>query len=270
MSINEPGHLEGPSQTAIAAAFSAARRLRRSLAAYPGALPASRIAAYAIQDGQIAMADAPVVGWKVARTALPFRESFGEERLAGPVFRHRLLRTSSQEPVTLDVFEGGFAAVEAEFVAVIGSEPDRYRRMPTVEEAARHVLSLHIGIELAGSPLAMINDLGPVAVASDCGNNDGVILGPAIADWSTRALESLTASVSIDGMEVGTGSAANVPGGPMAAVAFLIGHLEKRGRSLKVGDVVSTGAATGIHAVMRNQNVRVDFGPDGCINMIVS
>lgn len=240
------------------------------LAAFPGPLPADRDDAYAIQDGQIALSAAAVAGWKVAKTAPAFRDSFGEDRLAGPVFASRLWRAPSPEPLPVDVFDGGFAAVEAEFVAVIGSAQERYGRLPTLEEASRHVASLHIGVELAGSPLAAINDLGPMAVVADCGNNDGVILGSAIPDWRMRTLESLTATVSVDGHQVGRGNAASVPGGPMAAVAFLIFLLERRGLALNAGDVISTGAATGIHEVKRGQKVRVDFGPDGCINAEVS
>jgi 2-keto-4-pentenoate hydratase len=256
--------------SAIAQAFSDARRQRRPLGSFPGQLPSSRAEAYAVQDGQIALSGSPVVGWKVAKTAPAFREAFGEERLAGPVFMPRLFTVDASGSVRIDIFDGGFAAVEAEFVAVMGEAPRHYDHMPGAEEAARHVASLHIGIEMAGSPLGSINELGPMAVVADCGNNDGVVLGPAIADWRTRSLESLMARVSIDGAEAGNGSAASVPGGPMAAVAFLIFHLQRRGLGLKVGDVVSTGAATGIHIVRRGQKVVVDFFRDGCINVVAS
>jgi 2-keto-4-pentenoate hydratase len=148
---------------------------------------------------------------------------------------------------------------------VIAHDLAAFGRRPTIEEATMAVSALHIGIELAGSPLASINELGPMAVVADCGNNDGIILGPAIANWRTRSLESLVASVAIDDKIVGTGNAAKVRGGPMDAVAFLIWHLEQRGLGLKAGQLVSTGATTGIHAVRRGQRARVDFAGDGCI-----
>ena len=41
--------------------------------------------------------------------------------------------------------------------------------------------SCALGIEIASSPLATLNDLGPGAVISDFGNNWGVVVGAAVA-----------------------------------------------------------------------------------------
>ena len=41
-----------------------------------------------------------------------------------------------------------------------------------------------MGVEMAGSPLATINELGPTVVAADFGNNNGLILGTC---WPTGA-----------------------------------------------------------------------------------
>ena len=39
---------------------------------------------------------------------------------------------------------------------------------------------MFIGIEIASSPLVNINDYGPAVVASDFGNNAGLLLGAEI------------------------------------------------------------------------------------------
>jgi 2-keto-4-pentenoate hydratase len=199
-------------------------------------------------------------------TAAPFREAFGEERLSGPVFENRFV-DARMSGVAADwaAFKGGFAAVEAEFVAVIAHDVPAFGRMPTRQETSDLISTLHIGMELAGGPLATLNDLGPFAVAADCGNNDGVVIGPAIEDWRGRADESLKASMAINGASVGTGSAASIKGGPLEAVAFLVHHLEMRGLRLKAGDIVSTGATTGIHMVRPGDVALADFGADGQI-----
>jgi 2-keto-4-pentenoate hydratase len=258
------------STDSIAEAFASSRKSRRHLEAFPGELPVSRMAAYAIQTAQIANNRERIVGWKVAMTAAPFKEAFGEERLSGPVFEGRFSDArDTGRAVDWAIFKGGFAAVEAEFIAVMGVDVPAFGRKPTPDEAASLIGALHIGMELAGSPLAAINDIGPFAVTADCGNNDGVVVGRAIQSWRMRSNESLKASVSINGSVAGEGTAANLKGGPLEAVAFLIDHLENRGLRLKAGDIVSTGATTGIHKVRAGDSVVADFGSDGQLAMRV-
>ncbi len=252
----------------VASAFVAARKARLHLERFPGALPQDRGTAYAIQAAQIKKRPERVVGWKVAMTAASFREVFGEERLSGPVFESRFFDARGSGAVAdWSVFKGGFAAVEAEFVAVIAHDVPAFGRKPTQQEAAGLISALHIGMELAGSPLATLHDLGPFAVVADCGNNDGVILGPEIPGWRTHANEDLKASMSINGEIAGNGSAASIMGGPLEAVAFLVHHLETRGLGLKAGDIVSTGATTGIHMVRPGDAVLADFGIGGQIRI---
>jgi len=129
----------------------------------------------------------------------------------------------------------------------------------TAAQAGDLVGELRVGIELAGSPLATINDLGPAVVVSDFGNNAGLLLGEPIADWRTRPLASLTCETHLDGRRVGQGGAARIPGGPLAALAFALGCCARRGRALSAGDLVSTGACTGIHPIRIGEEARVAF-----------
>jgi 2-keto-4-pentenoate hydratase len=252
--------------------LAGARSLRRSLAAYPGTLPATRAAAYAVQDWQIQLRQSAVVGWKVAMTNPAFLGAFGAPRLVGPAFADRLvdaLQLSDRE-IPVSMIHGGFCAVEAEFIAVISKDVAPGSVPVTPKAAAGYVRSLHIGVEIAGSPVTDINDLGSFAVSSDCGNNDGLILGPEIKNWRKAALESLTATTSIDGVVVGSGHADKVPGGPMAALAFLMNCLAERGIKLRAGDVVSTGATTGVHEIKVGQSAVLDFGDRGVLRLKIN
>jgi 2-keto-4-pentenoate hydratase len=129
----------------------------------------------------------------------------------------------------------------------------------TSETARRFVKTVYIGIEIASSPLVNINDFGPAVVASDFGNNSGLLLGAEIVDWQTRSLESLNCETRIDGAVVGRGSAAAVSGGPLAALAFALRCNARRGRPLRAGDYVSTGAATGVHSIGAGQSAEAIF-----------
>ncbi|MBX3510273.1 MAG: hypothetical protein KF700_03665, partial [Hyphomonadaceae bacterium] len=117
----------------------------------------------------------------------------------------------------------------------------------------------------AGSPLASINDLGATVVVSDFGNNHGLILGPEISDWRARLEKGLTAETFIEGVSVGKGGATAAEDGPLDALAFLAGHLASRGRPLKAGQFVTTGAVTGVHDIRIGQHSRVSFNGAGDI-----
>jgi 2-keto-4-pentenoate hydratase len=122
--------------------------------------------------------------------------------------------------VDAPVFAQGFAAIEAEFVVQMAKDAPPNVTEWTAETARRFVKTMFIGIEIASSPLQNINDFGPAVVASDFGNNAGLLLGAEIPDWQARPLENLTCETRIDGNVVGRGSAANVSGGPLAALAL--------------------------------------------------
>lgn len=246
-----------------AAAFVRARRAAASLPGYPGVPPLDLRSAYACQDRAIALQGSKVVGWKVGRIADAQQPVYGAERLAGPVFAEALRPAAGE--VAFPVFVGGFAAVEAEYVIRLAADAPAERLDWTREDAAALAGDMLLAVETAGSPLATINELGPAVVVSDFGNNAGLILGPPVRAWRER-LDDLVCETFVNGASVGRGGAASLPGGPLEALRFLLESCARRGRPLKAGDLVSTGAATGIHDVKPGDAARVVFGDDGVIS----
>jgi 2-keto-4-pentenoate hydratase len=260
-----------PSSVGPAWILARARQARLALIEFPGAVPTTREDAYTLQDQQILLRQSSLVGWKVALTNPSFLQAFGAPRLVGPAFSDRLVDATApaDRVIPVAMIPGGFCAVEAEFIAVINQDINPEGSPVTAESAVNFVRSLHIGVEIAGSPVTLINDLGSFAATSDCGNNDGLILGPEIKGWQDLAPESLEATTMIDGVEVGRGHAAKVPGGPMAALAFLINCLSERKIRLRAGDLVSTGATTGVHEIKPGQSSVLDFGQRGVLKVAI-
>ena len=248
-----------------AARFVDARLRALPLSTYPGHAPKNLTEAYAIQEAAIDLWPDKVGGWKVGYISPEWRGRFGVERLVGPIFRDQIRRVSASKSIDLPVFSGGFTAVEAEFVFRIGRNASKDRINWTTEDAQALVSAMHVGIEIAGSPFAGINELGPLVTVSDFGNNAGLIVGPSIEDWSALSLETLSAETFIDGVSAGRGSAANVTGGPIAALVFVLENCARRRRPLLAGQWVSTGATTGVHVIKPGQSARVDFGAFGQI-----
>src|SRR5690349_17366767 len=106
----------------IAEQFVRARLRAEALSAFPGEMPTTLDEAYAIQGSAIGLWPDRVAGWKVGRIDPPWSDRLGEDRLVGPIFSQALWAggaagaAGADACVAFPVFEGGFAAVEAEFV----------------------------------------------------------------------------------------------------------------------------------------------------------
>lgn len=244
---------------AIADAFVTARHQAHPLAAFPGRLPVSLEDAYRIQDKAISLDGRQIVGWKVAMIRADLRTALGADRLCGPIFDGTVYDCRETDRADVQVHAGGFAALEAEFVARFAHDvlpgPDGFTETVITDAMS----GLHAGAEVASSPLATLNDLGPTAVVSDQGNNAGAVIGPVLPGWHNTPLADLTSKMLIDGVSAGRGSAASVPGGPLAALVFLANALEARGRKLSAGHIVLTGMTTGIHPVVPGSLGRIVF-----------
>jgi len=243
----------------IAEGFTAARAAGTALDGYPGTPPANLETAYQVQAAAIAHWPDTVKGWKVARVNPAFAAQFPEERLIGPAFARNVHHVKPGEMAHCPVFDGGFAAVEAEVVIVVATDSPAGKVDWTAESVVPLVRSMHIGVEVASSPLASLNELGPGAVISDFGNNWGVVVGPEIANW--RALETIDVETFIDGQSVGQGKVAIKPG-PLGALAFTLNKRAQQGEILRAGDVISTGMITGVHDIRIGQQSRHVFA--GC------
>jgi 2-keto-4-pentenoate hydratase len=243
----------------IAGRFLAARRAAGGLAGYPGDFPGTLDEAYRVQDQAIAAWGRPVVGWKVGRINPPLSERYGADRLAGPIFAAQEFSDGETMP-ECPVFAEGFAAGEAEFLLRIGRTPPPGQERFTLDEAAGLIDVVHVGIEIASSPLGAINQLGPVAVISDFGNNNGLVVGAPIPDWRTSGFEQWKVTTRIDGLEAGTGRAAAFPDGAIGAARFLFELMAKRAIALAPGQWISSGAVSGVHDAAPGQRVEADFG----------
>jgi 2-keto-4-pentenoate hydratase len=259
-------HVDDTEVQAIAARFVDARLSSTPLADYPGDVPPDLDTAYRCQDVAISLWPDEIGGWKVGRIPPPLEDRFGSDRLAGPIFRNTIHYSDSDQPLHLPVYAGGFAAVEAEFVIVVGDDAPRDKFAWSRDEASAMMADLRIGVEMASSPLKTINDLGPAVIVSDFGNNAGLIVGASIKDWRSRKLESMSCEAFIEGVSVGRGGAFNLSGGPLRSLQFMLELAAKRGRPLRTGDVVATGQTTGIHDILIGQTARIAFGDDGEIH----
>jgi 2-keto-4-pentenoate hydratase len=242
----------------VARTFVSARRAARSIPDFPGALPADLSAGYAIQEEAIRIWPDEVAGWKVGKIPTELQAELAAERVLGPVFARNVWKAGAK-PTSVHAIAGGFAAVEAEYIYRMGQDAEPGKTDWTPAEALKLVADELVGVEFAASPLASINVLGPRVVAADFGNNAGLILGKAIPDWRGRTDDWPPCAAYVEGQLVGRGAPSSLPGGPAASLAFLMNAVAARGRPLKRGQLVTTGAASGIHDIEAGQTARIVF-----------
>jgi 2-keto-4-pentenoate hydratase len=251
----------------IAKRFVDARGRAEALTGFPGTVPSNLGDAYRIQDIAIQLWGQRIGGWKVGRIPLSLEDRFKSDRLAGPIFSSTIHEIAAGATIDMPIFVGGFAAIEAEFVVVIGRDTPVDQTTWGEDEATEMIADLRIGLEVASSPLSTINELGPAVVVSDFGNNLGLVVGPTIRNWRSRTLETMRCSTRIDEMHVGEGGAFNLTGGIVRSVQFLLELAAQRGLRLRAGDMIATGQTTGIHDIEVGQTGIVDFGDDGWLGI---
>ncbi|MES2988366.1 MAG: 2-keto-4-pentenoate hydratase [Pseudomonadota bacterium] len=244
---------------AIAQAFVDARRAGSALIDYPGTLPESLDEAYGIQERAIGLFGRQIAGWKVGRIADALVDTYGSNRITGPIFADSVVAENGGAP-EMPVFADGFAAAEAEFLLRVGHLPASFDREWTNESVAEYVDAVSIGIEVASSPFPGINEHGPAVTVSDFGNNNGLVIGAAI-DPKSHFI-TWTVALTIDGEVAGTGTAGTMLDGPYGAVRFLFELARDRQLPLAPGQWISTGAVTGVHPVRPGAQVEASFGDE--------
>lgn len=243
----------------ISRAFREARISGSGLEVFPGPIPQSLDEAYTIQD--MAIRDWPdtVAGWKVGMIVGDNIRKFGSDRLAGPIFAQSIQTANNDAAAVFQLFDGGFAAVEAELVFVLKEDAPGGKTSWDAAEAASMVAEVRPGVELAGSPFGGINDLGPAVTVADFGNNAGLVLGDAVADWKALVSSEEPFETWIEGECVGSASPNSIRGGALESLRFMLENAARRGMPLRKGQVVSSGAVTGVHQIGPGQESRFLF-----------
>lgn len=236
----------------ISAVLTNARQERKALPGFPGPLPETLEDAYAVQLHSAANWPDEIGGWKVGGVPAAYIERFDETRLTGPIFKERIFHAVSGSETSMEVLPG-FAAVEGEWVFRLGESPRQD--------------ALHIGVEVASSPLPAINDLGPVAVICDFGNNNGLIVGPEIANWRDLDPGTVHLETEVEGTVVGTRIVTDFPQDALKALEFLRAHAAKHRIDLPVGTYCSSGAITGVHESRAGERSVCHFGQFGSLGV---
>ncbi len=255
------------SSTSLSQKLIAARKSCKEVKQFPGTLPDTPEQAYKVQSQCIAGWDDEIIGWKVAGLKPELHEQFKAPRQSGPVFKKNLQFNDGKSHTLAPVYAEGFAAIEAEFVILLGDVSNLPTKNLTEQDAINAIDKVYMGIEIASSPMTNTHSYGTLSPICDFGNNAGVIVGPEITNWKEVDLSNINVSVKIGGEEVGNANTKPSLDGPIGAVTYLIEHLAQRGHEIKPGTYISSGAVTGAHQAATAVASEVTFEGIGTISL---
>jgi len=257
----KPIDFDAANMTKISDAFMSARKDARHLDAYPGDIPDTLDEAYSIQFRAISEWKKKVAGWKVGGIPGDLQDKHKESRLGGVFFDDMIYKVSAQnDRIDMPCYEGGFAAIEPELMLEVAETVQPGAFNPETDDMSDLISAVYIGVEIASSPLATLNDLGPTSIISDFGNNNGIILGAEIPNWKTVDFDAMDVRTEIShGLNV-TKKAGSTEGGPLGALAFLLRHFKRYDMPLEKGTLISSGAITGVHKSNIGDTSEIYFG----------
>jgi 2-keto-4-pentenoate hydratase len=110
------------------------------------------------------------------------------------------------------------------------------------------------------------------AAAMVAGNvwNAGVVLGEPVAEWRALDLAQVTARLSINGREVGSGSGGDVMDHPLNALGWLADKLAAAGTPLRRGMIVMTGSMVPIHYPSAGDRLVVEVSGLGAAELAIT
>jgi 2-keto-4-pentenoate hydratase len=238
---------------AAAAALERAHRMHAPFDALADAAPADVAEAYAIQD-EVARRlwtrhEDRICAWKTGgpnARATP---------IAAPIPASRLFGSGA----SLDSDEFHFIAIEAELAYTLERDLPP-RAVPYTEtDLVEAIRSVHAAIEICDSRLANYRTADALWKLADNQSNGALVVGPPHRDWRRIEPGELTASVEIDAAPLAQATGTHPYGDPLRLLPWLANHCATRRGGLRAGDVITTGAWTGMHFVAAGAQVVVRF-----------
>ena len=197
------------------------------------------------------------IGWKVGLTARAIQEQFGFNE---PVFGCLLEKgkvKSGHEFRHADLIGPGF---ENELCVELSRE---VRPGASLNDVAAAVGAIRPALEIIETRGDFANNVA-LAIADNAQQHSFVIGRPG-RDLDAASLTGMTATVRVNGNEVGSGLGEAVLGQPFNSVAWLATKLADYGETLRAGDFIMTGSFTRQFPLARGDRVETSFSGLGTV-----
>ncbi len=206
--------------------------------------------AYRVQDNVFAelWPGARPAGWKAGGPSDQVTPT------AAPIPPERLLRS----PSSVQASALHMIGVEAEVAYCLARDLPPRSRPYSDRSIAAAVGEVLVAIELCGSRLEAWKETSGVWKLADFQSNSALVVGSGTKDWQKVDFEAQECQFTI-GSRVAKAKGSHPFGNPFRLLPWLVKHAAQRGLGLRAGDVITTGAWTGLEAAKAGDTVVARF-----------
>jgi 2-keto-4-pentenoate hydratase len=202
----------------------------------------------------------PIAGRKIGLTALAVQQQFGVYRPDfGLLFADMIYSSSEPIPVASLLQP----RVEAEVAFVLGRDIDNPNA--TITDVLRATDFVLAAIEVVDSRIAGW-DIRITDTVADNASSGAVVLGTTPYSLTGLDLSAVTMTMTRDGETLSSGTGAACMGSPVTAMAWLAREVARRGRPLRAGEVVLSGALGAMVSVGGSGVYRADIAGLGRVD----
>jgi 2-keto-4-pentenoate hydratase len=252
----------------IAAAAAELARHRAGLIPLPALPPALRPGspqeAYDVQDVVHRDVEALLgrrVGYKIGCTTAIMQSYLG---IPSPCSGGLFAETTHDDGAVLDPAAFVRVGIECEIAVRLARDLGA-----SVDDADIHrAIAFYMpAIEIVDDRYEDWRTIGTPTLIADDFFAAGCVLGRPVNPSDVGDLGSAIGRTWVNGIEVGSGTGADVMGHPHAALAWLAGHLGRRGKMLREGEIVLTGSLVQTVWLGRGDNVTVTISGLGEVGL---
>jgi 2-oxo-3-hexenedioate decarboxylase/2-keto-4-pentenoate hydratase len=205
-------------------------------------------------------------GWKIGCTTTVMQEYLHvDSPVSGAMFRHDMWHGQHCFVVSPPRVLG----VECEIAVRLGRDLPPREQPYTTDEVADAVSAVMAAVEVVEDRYVDYRALDTPTLVADDFFHYGCVLGVQDESLSPHALDEVTASMFINGVEVGSGRGSDILGHPLVALAWLVNNCASLETPVLAGDVALLGSVVqtqwvgpGDEVVVRNEllgNVAATF-----------
>lgn len=206
--------------------------------------------AYRVQDNVFAelWPGARPAGWKAGGPSDKVTPT------AAPIPPERVLRS----PANVQAGSLHMVGVEAEVAFRLARDLPLRSRPYSDRSVAAAVGEALVAIELCGSRLAGWRETSGLWKLADFQTNSALIVGSGVKAWQKIDFVAQECEFTVGDRTV-KATGAHPFGNPFRLIPWLVKHAAKRGHGLRAGDVVTTGAWTGLVEARAGDTVKARF-----------